>query len=116
MRCRDRAAARAEEVEVFGLVPPDSALDKHSVVGDAALHVALTTEDAALEATLVDALAFSGVAAVFEDVLDAHEEFTVDDRFVASVEGFVLVGDLADVVTVAQEQAQFRGRYFARGS
>src|SRR4051812_42923946 len=62
------------------------------------------------EVVVVDSVASAALAAGIEDVLHPAEECLVNDGFVATVVKVALVGDLAEVIGVAQHLGELVDR------
>ncbi|GGM56303.1 hypothetical protein GCM10010489_29900 [Microbacterium saperdae] len=92
----------AEEVEVLDLVSSYRSLYDESVVGDAALELALAAEHAAFEVLLIDPPAFPRPPTLLEHGLNLIEQVAIDQSRVAAVEYFALVCDLPDVVGLSE--------------
>ncbi|WP_206304497.1 hypothetical protein [Streptomyces sp. B27] len=90
----------AEEVQVFGATSIDCALEDQAL-GDARLPTPLA-EERSLEVVVVHPTTLTRNGAGFDDLLYAFEEVFADERLVTPLELIALVGDVADVVAVAQ--------------
>ncbi|RIT44596.1 hypothetical protein D2E80_19685 [Mycobacteroides abscessus] len=99
----------AEEVSILTTVPADSPLDDHAA-DHARIAKTLATEQCSFEVVVIAAAPFAGIAACFQQVLDAIEQFLVDKGSVASRVGLSLVLDQAQVVRVFQHRSDFRLR------
>nr|WP_033106686.1 hypothetical protein [Microbacterium profundi] len=91
----------AEEVPVLAATFANGALLDQPPVG-VALKAAVPAPDAALEIMGVAAATLSRHTSCFEDPLHSVEHPLVDERSVASLEDFVFICDLSDVVAITK--------------
>jgi hypothetical protein len=98
----------AEEVGVFAASGIDGVLDDQAL-SDPGL-ITAATEQGPFQVMVVHATTFSGGRARVDDELDALEEVDVDEGLVASFDLLAVVGDVAEVVAVAQHHGQLVDR------
>ena len=103
----------AREVGVLVAAAGDGVLDDHPSAG--ACLVAMPAVQGALKVVVMYSSSLSGGCAGVEGGLDAVEQVLVDEWFVAPTKFFVSVGDVAEVVVVAQHPGQLADRYPLRG-
>jgi hypothetical protein len=97
-------AVAAEEAGVFVAAAGDGVLDDHPSSG--AGLVAVSAVQGAFEVVMVRPPPLSGGGAGVEDGLDAVEQELVDEWFVAPGKFFAAVGDVSEVVAVAQHPGE----------
>nr|WP_244946339.1 hypothetical protein [Microbacterium saccharophilum] len=101
--------AAAEEVPVLAAVPSDGALLDEASVG-LPFEAAVSAPQAALEVMRVDTATLVGDATSAEHALDMVEQPLVNERFVPAFVDLAFVGDLTDVVPVAEHPLNLRIR------
>ncbi|WP_231640631.1 hypothetical protein [Nocardiopsis sp. NRRL B-16309] len=99
-----------EEVGVLGAVPVGGLLDDHAAVYPAGA-AAVTAQERALEVVVVLAPPLLGGRAAIRDGLHPIEQLHVHQRLMPPGVLLALVGDVADVVAVAQYPRQLADRH-----